>query len=419
MFHFSIHTFTIVQSIPSPFCSANSCRPTLGLYKLIAHHFKATDNKLATVLRGDWESLITMLGNQLIALLIGILLVIVSIGWLIFCWYRRHVHMGFMISQARARVLRERQHGTYDVERGYHDSDHLVPKYTRGGLVRPKPRSAHGPRTPEYVVLRRLDGPSGLDYRGRSFRHAGLYPVAESHHPASHRQNEQPQVPQEQEGPEHAQEQPQQKQGKGQKKKQKQKQQKGNQGNQENKDNQSSQNNQGSHVNQGHQNNPPKGKKNKKWKNKSHQEEPSPQPQGDHQHENLPDNQGPRDPSNDYHGQQDGQSNHYHNGSRHSQRYRGNSDHGSKPKWSQGQWSDNQYQSPPVSDKNRTRGSNRGSQTGNSQNGHSQDRRSRGQGGFWDDGQQQEPFSWGQSDRGSRARVGEGPQEQLPPDAPW
>lgn len=361
-----------------------------------------------------------MQGNQLIALLIGILLVIVSIGWLIFCWYRRHVHMGVMISQARARVLRERQHANYDVERGYHDSDHLVSKYTRGGWVRPRPRYANGPRTPEYVVLRRLDGAGGLDYRGRSFRHARLSPVAESQHPASQRVNEQRKVSQEEECPEHAQEQLQQKQSKRQKKKQKQKQQKGNQGNQENPNNQGNQkNNQGGHVNQGHQNSPPKGKKNKKGKNKDHQEEPAPQPQEDRHHENPPDNQGSWDPLNDYHGQQDGQNNRYHNGSRHSQSNRGNGDHGSQTKWSQCQWSGKQYQSPPVSDKNGKRGSNRGSQTGNSQNGYGQDRRSQGQGSFWDNGQQQESFSWGQSDRGSRARVEEGPQEQLPSDAPW
>ncbi|KAJ5432182.1 uncharacterized protein N7458_011338 [Penicillium daleae] len=203
-----------------------------------------------------------MQGNQLIALLIGILLLIITIGWLVYCWYRRHVNMGVMISQARARVRRERRHAQCDVERGSHGPDYPVPKYTHFGWVRPKLRYADI-KEPEYVVLRRLND-EGSHYRAHTLREGRVSPAhAETRRPGYRKGNTRPQSPNRSYGHQQGQNQ-QQKQSK--KQKQKQKQKKGNQGNQGN------QNNQGN-------------RKNNKRKNKNNKEETHEQPQENQQHD--------------------------------------------------------------------------------------------------------------------------------------
>ncbi|CEJ62300.1 hypothetical protein PMG11_10802 [Penicillium brasilianum] len=193
-----------------------------------------------------------MQGNELIALLIGILLLVISIGWLVFCWYRRHVNTGVILHQTRARTHRDRRFANYDLERGLHIPDYPLPKYTRFGWVRPKPRDKDIPREPDHVVLRRLTDEGG-HHRGRSFRQGHLSPLyVEPRHPASPIRSQQQQAPQGAREPQQEQHQ-QQKQGK------KQRQRNRNQRNQ--KDN-GQQNNQGKQQNQGKQDN--KSQKNKK-----------------------------------------------------------------------------------------------------------------------------------------------------------
>ncbi|KAJ5160899.1 uncharacterized protein N7482_007903 [Penicillium canariense] len=98
-----------------------------------------------------------MQGNMLIALLVGILLTIIIFGWLVICWYRRHVNTGIRMSQARARLNRDRRTSTWDVERGQGPGG-LVPKYSRIGWVRLKPKFGTILKEPDYVVLRRVEG---------------------------------------------------------------------------------------------------------------------------------------------------------------------------------------------------------------------------------------------------------------------
>lgn len=260
-----------------------------------------------------------MQGSQIIALLIGILLLIVTIGWLVFIWYRRHVSMGIMVSQARARVIRGRRRANYDLERGGQNGGYIPPpKYRSDAWQRPSTRLVpRDPKEPDYVILRRMNEEDDY-YRTRAFRREYLSPAdVDRRHPGSHADNEQLQA--HQLNKEH-QQQPQQQQKKGKKQKQK----KGNQNGQDgqngqnnqtkekkqgNQNNHGSQNNRGNQKNQGGQtSNPPNGKKNKKGTNTDDNGEAHEQPQEDKQHNNNweNDNSGHDQQENNY-GQQDSQ----------------------------------------------------------------------------------------------------------------
>lgn len=327
--------------------ASHSFEPTIKILDYVA-----TNRLLVT---DSWQGLLDMQGSQLIALLIGILLLIVTIGWLVFCWYRRHVSMGVMASQARARVIRDRRRANYDLERGDQHGDHIPPpKYRSDAWQRPSTRPIpHDPREPDYVILRRTNEDND-HYRTRGFRREYLSP--ERRHPDSRAESEQQQAHrQDQRHQQQQQSQPQHQQNQGKKQKQK----KGNQNNQNNyKNNQSGQNNQvegskqGNKNNQGSQaNNPSKGKKKKKGKNKDNNGETPQQSQEDQQDNDswVNTNLGQDQQEDDY-GQQDSQNNHQSLGS---QRNGSNRD-------------DNGWTLP----QNSNQSSNRGSQGGS--NGHQQ-----------------------------------------------
>ncbi|KAJ5108135.1 hypothetical protein N7456_004810 [Penicillium angulare] len=85
-----------------------------------------------------------MQGNVMVALMIGILLAVAIVGWIVFCWYQRHVNLAVRVSQAHAKVnanvVRDREHAghsRHDIERGI---PLQPPKYTQRGWTRASTR---------------------------------------------------------------------------------------------------------------------------------------------------------------------------------------------------------------------------------------------------------------------------------------
>lgn len=77
-------------------------------------------------------------GNTIVAIIISVILAIVAIGWLIYCWYTRHVGIGVMVSQAHARMARDRPQTARDAEAGHAYVDVYTPRYTYNGWMRAK-----------------------------------------------------------------------------------------------------------------------------------------------------------------------------------------------------------------------------------------------------------------------------------------
>lgn len=93
-----------------------------------------------------------MKGNEIIIVLVGMLVAVVALGFVLYCWCHRHVTSGVTIIQAQARLKRDRVN--WDTERGEH-VDPYIPRFTREGWVRAKrPRPQRVLREPEYVILR-------------------------------------------------------------------------------------------------------------------------------------------------------------------------------------------------------------------------------------------------------------------------
>ncbi|KAF3387156.1 hypothetical protein F1880_001653 [Penicillium rolfsii] len=327
-----------------------------------------------------------MQGSQVIALLIGILLLIVTIGWLVFIWYRRHVSMEIMVSHARAKIVREQRGADYDVERGGQQFDHIMPpKYRSDAWQRPSTRLVpRNPKEPDYVILRRMKDEDDL-YRTRAVRREYLSPSdVERRHLDLHTDTEPQQAHQQNKG---HQQRPQQQQKQGKKRKQKK-------GNLNSQNGQNGRNNSVNGSKQGNQSNrsnnnshgdqaidPPKRKRNKKGNNKGNNSEDHQQPQERKQDKDSwvnntsgqdhEDNDGQKDSQINQHiddswSHYNGHNNHRSNGSQHN-----GSDWGNGPVW-------------PSSRQNSKHGSNRGSQSDSNGNSYKRGRRSRHAGGSQD-----------------------------------
>ncbi|KAJ5083899.1 hypothetical protein NUU61_008478 [Penicillium alfredii] len=95
-------------------------------------------------------------GNTLIALLIGLTLAVAAIGWLFYCWYRRRVRVGVLVSEAHARMNQDRDQADWDPERGDYSPRRHIPRFSNAAWIRPKRVQPRRRQHSEYIVLRRL-----------------------------------------------------------------------------------------------------------------------------------------------------------------------------------------------------------------------------------------------------------------------
>lgn len=76
-------------------------------------------------------------GNTIIAIIISVILAVVALGCLSYCWYTRRVSLGVMIGQAHTRMALSRP-ARRNVEAGHEYVDVYLPRYTTSGWLRLK-----------------------------------------------------------------------------------------------------------------------------------------------------------------------------------------------------------------------------------------------------------------------------------------